>query len=190
MASTDIDICNSALVLCGAEQINTFEDSTREARICAQLYEMTKNAELQAYPWFFTLAQASLARLVDTPLFDYEYAYQLPVDCLRLIRKDGMQNDYRVFEDKLYSNSSEVKVIYQIDPDEQDFPDYFTLAVVYKMAMVLATSLLKDPALAQSFQRLYQQQSTMAKQIASSETPTRQLPAHNFVLTAIRGSDG
>ena len=41
MAVTNIDICNQALILVGANTIASFTDNTTESQVANQLYEST-----------------------------------------------------------------------------------------------------------------------------------------------------
>jgi hypothetical protein len=73
----------------GVDEISSFDDETREAKLCTNLYPTTRDSLLQQHPWRFSLGQASLARLVDTPLYGYDYAYQLPAGFLRVTLKQS-----------------------------------------------------------------------------------------------------
>lgn len=192
MATTDISICTTALLLVGANEIETFTDSTREARICDQLYQTTKQSLLQTHPWKFSLAFTELARtdLATTSSeyeFGYLYEYTLPPDFLRLIKKDGLQNDYRIVGSKLYSNDSDVHILYQYDVSETKFPAYFTRALEIKMAELLAAALIQDETQVQIWAGLSRQELIRAKNIDGTQSPPEGMQANNFALTAIRG---
>ena len=74
MTYTKIDLCSRALVKLGANTIASFDEATVEAKVCAQLYEPTLESLLASYPWRFALEKAELARLVASPMADYQYA--------------------------------------------------------------------------------------------------------------------
>lgn len=102
--STPLSLCSAALLLIGADEISSFEDGNRAAKLCANLYPRTRDELLQSYPWRFATVQESLAKLVTPPLFGFRYAYQLPAACLRVL---GLENgaDFHLFEGRLYTNS-------------------------------------------------------------------------------------
>ena len=102
--ATALGICKTALLMCNANIINSFDDSTREAQICDALYETTKNTVISKHPWSFTLFQEALARTTNTPLFDYDYEHQLPTGYIRILKTDNLGNEYRILKDKLLPN--------------------------------------------------------------------------------------
>ena len=188
--ATDISICNSALVLVGADEnaINSFSDSTREARVCAQLYEVTKDTLISKRPWGFTLGQVELAKLVATPLFEYAVVYQLPVDpkLLRVIKTENPGEDYRVFEDKLYTNRTSMKILYQFDPGEENYPPYFVRALELRMAELLALALAQDETFSEGLGRLANRAYKNAAFTDSTNTPPLSIHDVNFALTSVR----
>lgn len=188
---TDVEICASALLLVGADEINSFEDETREARICDNLYDTTRQKLLQSHNWSFSLAMTELSRttLATTSSeyeFGYLYEYSLPTDYLRLIKKDGVANDYRIAGDKLYSNDSEVHILYQYDVSETEFPAYFTRALEFEMAKILAAALMQDETQVELWTALAKDELIRAKNIDSQNQPPSELAENNFALTAVR----
>lgn len=182
---TDVEICSQALLLVGADEITSFSDETREALICQAMYDTTLKSLLEEHPWRFSLAQAQLAQLVATPLYGYNYAYQLPTDMLRLMATESA-GPYQVFENKLYSNESEVYVTYQIKPDEARFPAYFVKVLVLEMAVALAFSLSEDESKASAMQALLEVAKRKARNTDSQQQPTRAVRGENHVLINVR----
>ncbi len=192
MATTDLSICVSGLLLVGADEILSFDDTSREARICSQLYSTTKESMLQSHPWTFSLAFTELPG-IETVVgtsendFGWQHEYTLPSDFLRIIKKDGLQSDYRIVGDKLYSNQAEVHILYQYNVSETEFPAYFTRALELKMAELLAASLLQDENQLQIWAGLSRQEKLIAKNVDSTQSPPEGMQANNFALTAVRG---
>lgn len=81
----DVEIVNLALTKLGANSITSFTDAVKEAREPARIYEMQRDNEVRAHFWRFATARATLPALSTAPEFGYRTAYQLPVDCLRVI---------------------------------------------------------------------------------------------------------
>lgn len=188
--ATDITICNSALAIIGADEnaIATFSDSTREARICSQLYATTKGALLSRHPWSFSLGQATLARLSDTPLFEYEYAFQMPTNpkAIRIIKTENDAEDYRIFEDKLYTNYATMKILYQFDPGEEDMPEYFIRALEFRMAELLALALSQDETFSQVLEGKAFRAFKEARYTDSANTPPKSISDAALALTSVR----
>lgn len=85
MPTSQISICNRALQILGSESIiNIVEDNNR-ARALTIAYDAVRMAELRRNKWRFAIKRTSVPALSDAPDSDYRYAYELPVDWLRLI---------------------------------------------------------------------------------------------------------
>lgn len=183
--TTPLAICSAALLMIGADEISSFDEGSREAKLCANLYDTTRDELLQLYPWRFAVGQVQLARLTDSPLFGYRYAYQLPADMLRLI---GTDNDltYRVFENRLFSDASSLRITYLFRVSEARLPAYFVRTVELKMAEILAIALQEDLAKSRLLSDKADKQLIRARAIDAQQQTTAQLPEHNFLLSSAR----
>lgn len=85
MAISDVTIGNLALQKLGAVRITSLTDDSRNARSINAAYEQIRNRELRRYLWSFAKSRASLAASAIAPDFDFDYAYPVPTDFLRLI---------------------------------------------------------------------------------------------------------
>lgn len=188
--ATDISICNAGLLMIGADEINSFDDETREARICSALYETTKDELLQSHPWLFTKQQVELAKTANTPILQYQYEYQIPPGSLRILRKDTLANDYEVYQDKLLSDDDGVTIVHQIDPGEENYPSYFVRLLEFSMAEVLAASVAQDESLAQLFGNRKKEQMRKARGIDAQNQPNRRINENQLRLTAVRYQGG
>lgn len=183
---TDIKICSAALQLVGAEEINSFLDETREARICASLYSTVKLDLLQSHTWRFSIRQEELNRLVATPLYGYSYAYSLPADFLRLIGKNNPTSRHQIFENKVYTDLTPVYASIQYDVDEQYFPAYFEKLMFLELASMLSVALLEDEGKAGDFSAMARNQMIKARNIDSQNNTSSVIPAGAFNLTNVR----
>ena len=138
MNYTAISLCSRALVKLGAADIASFNETTTEAKIAAQLYEPCVEGLLAQYPWRFALTQATLNRLAHRPTADYQYAYQLPNDVVRILsagngyKSSGLK--YKIVKDQLYTNADHVVISYISRPTEDLFPAFFVSALIAKLA--------------------------------------------------------
>lgn len=75
------DICNMALSIVSRQRIDSFEDASEEAKICATYYEHTRRRILKMYNWGFARHLDKLALRKQTiPGWDFCYGY--PQGCL------------------------------------------------------------------------------------------------------------
>jgi hypothetical protein len=78
-------ICNLALIKYGDRTITSINEASKEGRACKVLYPLMRDEMLYAHPWNFAMRRADITgSLTDTPVFGYDYAYQLPPKCLRV----------------------------------------------------------------------------------------------------------
>jgi hypothetical protein len=183
--TTSISLCSAALVLVGADEISSFDDESREAKVSGQLYQMILLDLLTRHPWRFSLGMAQLNRLEAVPLYQYKYAYQLPVDMLQL-RSMEKAFPYEIFEDKLYTDEEEVKVTYQFQPVESKFPPYFVRLLVLNLAGDFAVSLMEDESKMQLYTSLADRQERKAKTVDSQQQPSRSIREQNHILIQAR----
>ncbi|MHA2066123.1 MAG: hypothetical protein ACXABY_17265 [Candidatus Thorarchaeota archaeon] len=83
MASS-VEICNTALIRLGANQIASLNDGSRESKLCLARYDKARRAVLRLHLWKSAKVRKVLAPLTTTPVFGYDYQYDLPSDLLRL----------------------------------------------------------------------------------------------------------
>lgn len=143
MALTDVDICNRSLVSLGARTISSLTaDGTDKSLAIATLYEHVKLMVLCMHDWRFSMAKEQLARLVDTPIGEWEYAYQLPsgmVSGPRAVFNTSGQGaepftEFEIFGDKLFTDALEIYIDFQQDVDEARMPPWFVSLLVLALA--------------------------------------------------------
>ena len=177
MSNTNISICSKALLKIGASSITSFEDGTAEAEVAGNLYPYIRDALLSSYPWSFALTQVKLARLEEGPIADFQYAYMLPSDFLRIVsagsggRSRGLE--YKIVKDCLYSNLAQINLTYLRRPDEENFPAYFTEALINKLAYEFCIPLTESSTRAEFLSKIAEDSVSRARSIdAQQSTPS------------------
>ena len=188
--TTDITICNTALIMVGADEITSFTDATREAKICNQIYETTVRNTLQKNPWRFSLLIRQLSQLAVDPdgidEFGFLNAYQIPAESLRIIRTNVPADDYIIVKDNLLSDQLEVWVEMQVRPEEGEFPAYFRHAVEMEMAAKLSLALTDDAGKYTLFRQQADRELAIAKNIDGQEQPVLGPAGNVFTFTSVR----
>lgn len=82
---SEVEIANLALTVLGEGRISSLDDNNKPAREIKAVFAMRRDKLLGRFTWSFSKARAMLPALVETPAFQFEKAYQLPSDCLRVI---------------------------------------------------------------------------------------------------------
>ena len=138
MAMTAIDLCSRALLKVGAHSIASFDEGTTEAEVAASLYPTVRDAVLSTHPWNFATLQVNLSKLATAPVADYDCAFQLPSDCIRVLsagtagRGQGIR--YKIARRQLHTNEDDVVLTYISRPDEMDFPPFFDMTLIAHLA--------------------------------------------------------
>lgn len=83
--ASEVEICNLALEKLGAGAITSLDDDTVEARACNRRYDTARDALLRRYAWNFAIKRTDLAASTTAPSWEFEAAYPIPADCLRVL---------------------------------------------------------------------------------------------------------
>lgn len=188
MSYTDVSLCSKALLKIGAQTITSFQDGTAEAETAANLYPIIRDGLLSSYPWSFAIFQKKLARLDMKPVADYQYAYQLPTEFLRIISAGsgnrGSGIEYRIFENKIYTNSQDVIITYISKVNENIFPTFFCEALVSRLAAEFCIPLTESSSRAEYLSKKADTEIKQARLIdAQQSTP---LKFEDFTLVEAR----
>mgnify|MGYP006404167299 CR=1 FL=1 len=121
---------------------------------------------------------------------DSDQAYQLPSDNIMVHALTVNDNniDYQLYGDKAFANTSTADVViadYTFRSTEINFPSYFTIAVEFSLAVILATSIARDASLAQLMTVRADGAMAKARSLDSQQQTTRVLETTRF-LTARR----
>ena len=185
-ANSPIDICSRALILIGAEPITSFEDGNTEALVAVNMYEDIARASLVNTRWRFATNQAVLNRLSDAPTGRYEKAYQLPSNMLMLhaVTVQDMPIEYQTYGNKVYSDTSNNDTLvadYTFRAEENTWPSYFTIAVVYSLSIVFATSIARNSNLAGIMADQAQITMAKARNLDGQQQTSRKLVTSRFI---------
>lgn len=87
MATSETEIANLALSRIGKNNpITSLTENTVAAELCRLHYPICRDYLLRSHLWRFAIRRAALTRITATPAFEFDYAFQLPNDFLRLVR--------------------------------------------------------------------------------------------------------
>lgn len=88
--TSEVEICNLALSNIRAGSINSLEESSLPAQVCSLKYDIIRDMMLTEIPWGFAHKIKGLA-VLTTEIFNWAYAYQYPVDCFKINRLIGAE---------------------------------------------------------------------------------------------------
>lgn len=86
--ASQVEIANRALTKVGEARILALTDDVEAARTITSVWGVLRDAELRVRNWNFSITRSSLPALLAAPEFGYEYQYQLPANCIRVVQVD------------------------------------------------------------------------------------------------------
>jgi hypothetical protein len=162
--ASKVQIVNMALTQLGSNRITNITEDTEQARKANAVYDLVRDEVMAAHPWNFAITRDSLAQLSDTPEYGYDYQYQIPSDCLRVIDEEDYDTDFTIEGDKLLCNESSVNIRYiKRITDTTKYSPGFIIALSARLAAELAYPIAQSRTLAEQLFQVYLDKLKIAK---------------------------
>mgnify|MGYP001306034644 FL=1 len=165
-----VDINNAALNQLGASTILSLTEDSKNARICNARYTQIRDSVFRSHPWNCLQKRLELSSSTTTPAWGYSFQYDLPGDCLRLLRILDYDSDHKVEGRSILSNNSSMKILYVsrvTDPNQYDELLRETLAAA--IAADIAYAITSNNTTQQNMINLYQNKLRDARFVDSTE---------------------
>jgi hypothetical protein len=155
MATSKTHISNLALSMIGEDVILDINDVTNDAaQKCKLHYKPTAKEVMRAANWNCLKKRIQLASN-PTPAFEWEYSYTQPVECVRVVRVNGIspgnsyaQSLYEIEGRDILTNSDECKLQYiEYTDDVTVFDALLDRAIITLFASRLASIIPGDDEL-------------------------------------------
>lgn len=180
--SSEVQICNRALIKLHATLITSLTEESEEAVFCNSLYPQVRDEVLRMHFWNFAVKQATLQQLVGTPKFDFQYKYQLPSDYVRIYRMENSRQRYKIKGQELHTDLTSVDIEYIAKvTDPTKFDPMFSNAVSLRLAAELAYAIAGSESRGQSLLAEFEQYMKKAKRADGQEGTPDKLTADLFV---------
>jgi len=177
MATSSVEICNSALYKIGAQRITALSDNVKAAIICNDQYDRLRKEVLRAHPWNFAITWVALAATANTPVAEeYTTEFALPSDVLRVLETNLAENldweiGYNVDGIKvLFCNDTAVTIKYikNVTNTTLFAPD-FEEALAFRLAADIAYALVQSQTVQAQMFNLYEKSVAMARSFDAQE---------------------
>lgn len=191
--SSDVEICNLALLRLGTNPITSLtDDGTTASNACLLVYDSTKKSLLRRHFWNFSMQRAALAADVTTPAFEFSYQYTLPSDFLRLKEIEQQSSSYSIESGKLLTNqSAPLNIIYVGDvEDVTRFDSLFVEALVLMIVVKIGPRIQGDGFNPAPFVQELQQVLLEAKMVDAQDSSPDQLKIDTFTKSRYGYTDG
>ncbi len=164
-----VAIVNSALVQLGANTIASFEDKSLEATAAGAKWDIARRDLLRLHPWNFAIKRRELAENVTAPVYDYERAYTIPSECLKVLQVFE-DSDYKLERRSILTDKRTCKIKYIFDNEEiAEWDATFVNLMMARMAYELAYTLPRSRPMIDTMYQLYREQLQIAKSYDAQE---------------------
>lgn len=186
MSSSELEICNSALIKVGEGVISSLSDPTKPARVCAAQYTRIRDRLLAAHPWNFATKRVMLSTpLAQAPAYGYSFQFSVPTDCLRVLEVDTADHKWEKEGTNIVTNASGVgmKYIAKVE-DVSKYSVLFDELLALALAKDIAFSLSQNASLAEKLNADYKDMLRETRSFDAQEGGVRQVVADT--LTNVR----
>lgn len=186
MATSDVDICNIALTVhLGANPIANIDDDTKEGILALTSYAEIRDSVLSAHPWNCATKRVSLTANVATPEWGYNFEYQEPEDCLRVLELNGETSAWTwQIEDGViltdFGSPLEIRYIYRNTTVTRYDPELVT-ALSYMLAASWVEPLVKAANLKAVLFDMYKASIGSARSTDGQEGSPRKVEASTWL---------
>ena len=130
-------IANLALSNLGEARIQSLTEDSARARACSARIDNVIETVLRMHVWNSALERSKLIS-AETPVFGWNYSFQLPADCIRVVEVDPVSK-YQVEKKNILSNETTLYLLYVANPTD----------IAMKLAVEVAESLTSKAGLKQ-----------------------------------------
>lgn len=157
---SEVSICNLALSRIGGATIQSLTEQSAEALACNIFYDRTRRTVLRSHPWSFATVVVPLAQLSEAE-DGWDYAYEKPSDCLRIIgipddNGDLDKVDFELRGESILTDWEYASLRYIKDiTDTTRFDEQFIEAMSYRLAADLAMPLSQNASFVTGMMNLF-----------------------------------
>jgi len=180
VAASKLEMVNGALIELGAITLSSLSGPALEVEIANRIYDQVYGDLLGKAPWRFAVKKADLSHLVAAPLNEWSDQFDLPAQCVRIVRVYPDQ-PFEVFEGKVYANASSLAVDYVERVSESLLPPPFVRLVALELAVRMCIAITNDVELKKTLQQDVRMQFAAALAADAQQRPNVPLRASPFV---------
>jgi hypothetical protein len=172
--STKVSICSNALLLLGAQTINSLDEGSDRASLASNLYDSLRDDMLRSHPWNCAVKRVILAPDTEMPAFDYGAQFTLPADWLKTISvgAEGYEVDYKHESGKILCNGTALALRYIFRNEvEATWDAMLVHAMELKMASELAYPITGSASMADVMYQKLQRHMKQARAVDGQDDP-------------------
>ncbi len=184
--ASEVSICSNALQRLGANPISSFQENSKFAPVCANVWPTVRNALLRAHPWNCAVKRVILAPLSSPPAFDYAYQFRLPTDWLKTLQvgRRGCPIDFQQEGRSILAHTNALPLVYiweNTNPGTWD--DAMVEASEVLMAAAMAYTVTSSTSLRDSLNQEGQFKLKAAKAQDGQDSPPEEFPESRLTMS-------
>ncbi len=171
MATSEVDICNSALNLIGASTILSLQEDSKVGRICNQRYPHVRDSVFRSHPWNCLIKRTALPQDTQAPEWEFSYAYTLPSDCLRILKLEYSDTVYKIEGRKIVTDENaplKIQYVAQIT-DPMQYDQLLVEAIASRLASDIAYPIIGSNTLSAQMFDVYMLKLSEARFVDATE---------------------
>jgi|TARA_R110000803_G_scaffold209619_1_gene279634 hypothetical protein len=186
MATSVVQIVNNALVKIGANAILTLTEDSEAARAANLIYEQIRDACIRDHVWNFAVNRVELGQISTAPAFEFSYQYNLPSDCLRVLRMEDISMFYKIEGGKLLTDEGTAKILYLARVEDVNlFDAMFVEAFSARLAAELSITLSESNTLYSNMMEMYKRKISDARSMDAQESGDLEIVADTWLDSRI-----
>jgi len=150
------ELCNLALLTVGDKALTDYNEDNYKGSVVRTFYPIVKERVLREHAWNCATKRQKLAQLTSDPAFGYDFAYQLPTDCIRAIQLNDPAYSFHIEGDRLVTDTSPAYLMYIADVEVAKLDPHVTRCIQYQLASELANTLAQNIKMSQALEEKLQ----------------------------------
>lgn len=186
---TKVDIVSFAFTNLGKNPVSDIDPFSAEPQVidASKKYDLLLRDTLSSQSWRFATFTRDLNKLAaDPPVKEFSDAFQLPADYLNL-EQTRPKVRFRLFENMIYVNSSELQIDYRAIVDESKFPPWFSLYMVYVLTENIAMEITQQITIQEKWEKKAEKKFLQAR-YNDSQQQTGDVIVSDDILSSHLGS--
>jgi len=186
--SDSLSIANEALLLVGADPIDTFGDDSTESKLVSRFYERVKKSVLRSYEWNCAKRRGDLTVITDSttglevpPVNGYSHQFSLPQGSIRVLdvfvggfrpepERDG-ERAYSIEGKRILINASAVSISYIANITEAELDAHVEDVIIRALAADMSYPLKESNSTTARLKQEYKEAMFEAMTTDSLENP-------------------
>lgn len=191
--ASKVSICSNALLMLGAQTINSLTEGTDRALLAANLYDSTRDDVLRSHPWNCATKRVILAPEATAPAFGYGASFILPSDWLRTLEvgEFGYELDYKTENGRILADTNALPLRYVFRNDQESTWDAMLVkAMELRMAAEMAYAITSSASMADLMFNKLQQHMKQARAVDGMDDPPQELGDYPLLQSRFGGRRG